>query len=157
MLGDEMRRSKLCQLARFALRNHVELDEMKAIASGGLDILTQSPSGPAEASSPAMRFSQSMHASRFNKFQSLSFFSGKFNMSSLSKMLRDIGFCVESADISVIFYHFDVNIDGWIDRDEFINVLQLTGYELDLALDEMKICLTAKVIYRCAPYILNFN
>ena len=64
-------------------------------------------------------------------------------------MLRDIGFCVESADIGVIFYHFDVNIDGWIDRDEFIFVLQLTGYELDLALDEMKACLTAKVVTYC--------
>jgi Ca2+-binding EF-hand superfamily protein len=148
MLGDELRRAKLCKIARFALRNYVPVDEMKAQATGDLRVDPPPIGGLANgAASPLLRTNQFSQAVRFNKFASLSYITGKFQLSNLQKMLRDIGVCVESKDVPIIFYHFDVNIDGFIDRDEFIKVLALTGYELDLAMENMKALLTVKVLY----------
>jgi Ca2+-binding EF-hand superfamily protein len=160
VLGDEGRRSKLCQAARFALRNHVAVEEMKASAMEGGIVPIITPAGGAGGlpSSPSSVLSaQAVQASRFNRFQSLSYLSGKFSISNLKQMLRDVGFCIDNADVPIVFYHFDVNIDGYIDRDEFINVLALTGYELDLALEEMKFCLTGSKVTCFPPFILSIQ
>lgn len=148
VLGDESRRSKLCQAARYALRNHVAVEEMKASAMEGGIVPSVAPAGTGGMmSSPSSVLSaQAVQASRFNRFQSLSYLSGKFSISNLKQMLRDVGFCIDNSDVPIVFYHFDVNIDGFIDRDEFINVLALTGYELDLALEELKFCLTGSKV-----------
>jgi len=73
-------------------------------------------------SNPLTRSTQFNQAKRFSKFASLSYITGKFNEASLGKMLRDIGICVDPSDVGIVFYHFDVDIDGYITNDEFLNV-----------------------------------
>ena len=117
MLSDELKRAKLCVIARHCLRNHVPVEDMKKEAN--VETTKEDLKG---TSSPLARTSQSDYGIRFNKFASQSWVTGRFKEASLGKMLYDVGVCVDPADIPIIFYHFDVSMDNYISRDEFTEV-----------------------------------
>lgn len=118
MLVDELRRAKICMISRHCLRNYVPVDDMKKEAN-----TEESKETVKAGSSPPARTSQSDQALRFNKFASLSWATGRFKEASLGKMLYDVGVCLDPADVAIVFYHFDVDIDGYITRDEFSKVI----------------------------------
>ena len=85
-----------------------------------------------------LRTSQSDMANFYNKIAKQSWITGNFNIPCLASILDNIGVCVDLEDVPTIFYHFDVSCNGKIDRDEFIEVLSLTEYELDSKLNYLK-------------------
>jgi len=134
MLADELRRARLCGIARHNLRRFVPVGDMarEALVAGAMWDEPAAATTRASAASPLAISAQHDRAARFNKFASLSYITGKFNEASLAKMLREAGVCVDAADVSIIFYHFDVGIDNYITRDAFIQVTSTNFYEVFL-------------------------
>jgi Ca2+-binding EF-hand superfamily protein len=64
-----------------------------------------------------------------------------------SKMLTDVGLKLKPTDITQGFNFFDVNHNGFVSIEEFTSILGLTDYELDLALDKIRL----KLLLPCIP------
>ena len=147
---DEDRRAIITQLARMALRNYVPLSDMSKESR-----VTKIFNKDCVASPSAIRHSQSDMAAMYNKFSKLSYFTGAFNEARLADVLHEVGIGLDPQDVSVVYYHFDVSIDGHIDRDEFIEVLGLTDLELDMACERIRNRLTLGLDCKERTYLRN--
>lgn len=143
MLGDQAKRAKLFKIARECLRNFVPLTDIQANANAEV-FQTEKIGNLGSPNTNAMRTSQSELAERFNLTSSKSWVTGRFNEARLNAMLHDAGVCVDASDVSVIFYEIDCNLDGYIEREEFIDFFSLTEYETDEVLEKMKSLLMPK-------------
>ncbi len=64
---------------------------------------------------------------------------GKLTLVKLTKMLFDIGVRMSKTDMTHCFHYFDANHNGFISIEEFSRTLSLTDYELDLAVEKIRV------------------
>ncbi len=64
---------------------------------------------------------------------------GKLSAAKLTKMLYDVGIKLKSGDLTYCFNHFDANHNGFVTIEEYTKTLSLTDYELDLAVEKIRV------------------
>jgi len=137
-LTEEVRYAKLMSACRLALRNYVSVENMKRLANVKMEAALLSNAGSSTANSSVIR------SERMVDFTSLYHHATgggttQLNETKLKKLLTDVGLHLDRPDIGLVFNLFDVRQNGSISIEEFVEILALTDYELDLALEKIRI------------------
>lgn len=137
-LTDEIRQTKLIASVRLALRNYVPTDDVKRLANLELE------SNDVAVHSEMLRSERMVDfSSVYHKYDAR----GKMNSSKWSKLLHDVGLNMKPNDITQCFNFFDSKHNGIISIEEFTHVLSLTDYEIDLAVEKIRL----KLLMPCIP------
>ncbi len=70
---------------------------------------------------------------------------GKLSHGAFSKLLVDVGIRMARSDVDKCFSYFDVDYSSTVSRLEYANILTLTDYEIDLAVDRIRLKLLAAI------------
>jgi Ca2+-binding EF-hand superfamily protein len=142
-LSEESRQAKLIAAVRIALRHYVPIKDIKRLANLIMEnnqLILSPVVTETIRSERIMDFSNLFHQYSTTK-------DGKLYLNKWNKMLYDIGIRMKTNDINQVFNFFDANLNTFITIEEFTAVLALTDYELDLALDKIRL----KLLIPCIP------
>ena len=79
------------------------------------------------------------YASLFNDQLDKKFFKGRgLGKDSFQKLLQRVGACIDPADVSIVFYNFDLTLNNVISRDEFTTAVTLVQYEIDCRIEDIR-------------------
>ena len=137
-LKEEMRLSVLLDRVKLCLRHAVPLDRMVASTNEDSGNLRQSGAQPTrqEEKSGEPAASTFDFSYYYHKFDAAG--SGKLGFSKFETLLADVGLRLERKDVRVLFHAFNVNLDGYLSRQEFWMLLNLTELELDERLEVIR-------------------
>ena len=136
-LTDEVRQTKLIAAVRLGLRHFVPTNDMKRLAN----LILESNE---VVHSDVIRSERMVDfSSVYHKYDNR----GKMNPSKWAKLLHDVGLNMKPNDITQCFNFFDSKHNGSISIEEFTHVLSLTDYEIDLALEKIRL----KLLIPCVP------
>lgn len=140
-LSEELRQTKLIASVRIALRHYVPIKDIKRLAT----LMMENNQLIVSAS-----ITETIRSERMMDFSSLFHqysVKGKLYPNKWSKMLTDVGVRLKAQDVTQAFHYFDLNHNGCVSIEEFSSILSLTDYELDLALDRIRL----KLLLPCVP------
>ena len=140
-LTEEVRQTKIIAAVRLALRHYVPVNDVKRLANLVMEnneILANAPNSTMIRSERMMDF-----ATVYHQYAS----KGRLVAGKWSKLLHDAGINMKPNDVTQCFNFFDTNHNGFITIEEYTMVLALTDYELDLALERIRL----KLLLPCVP------
>eukprot|EP01038_Epipyxis_sp_PR26KG_P005601 gene5601-7730_t len=133
-LTEELRQIKIMASVRIALRHHVHLEDIKRLANLSMD--SQITTGGSIANQTMVRSQRLLDFSAlFHKYES----NGELKKTKFSSLLLDMGLKLTSQDITNCYSNFDLDLKGSITMDEYVDVLKLTEFELDLAAERIRV------------------
>lgn len=162
-LTEEVRFAKLLSSCRLALRNYVSVENVKRLATIVME--TAAISISAGINSNVIRSERMVDYTALYHQVSVLCFSvllqcfecfdgicrvaltltqavgkkGQMNAAKLNKLLFQVGLRLEPKDMQTAFSLFDRKQNGLISLEEFSEILTLTEYELDLAIEKIRV------------------
>jgi len=155
VMTSETRRWKLRKAVRAAIRHYVPVKEISSARWAAFATLqmVKAPSASSQSSPQTLKSTFggaatgvpneveiASHSEKLfdytalyqTQFERHMFYKGRgLTKDQFSKLLFQVGACIDSADLPVIFYSFDFNISDTITLTEFNKSVMLNSYELD--------------------------
>lgn len=140
-LPEEVRMPKLIAAVRLALRHHLPVQDVKRLAN----LLMESGKAEATGATTSNIRSERMmdYSTLFHQYDSR----GKLAAAKWAKLLTDVGVRMKPTDVTQVFNFIDISHNGFVTLDEYTRFLSLTDYELDLAVEKLRV----KLLTPCLP------
>eukprot|EP01036_Dinobryon_divergens_P023156 gene23156-31475_t len=145
-MTEDMWYVKILSSVRTAIRHFVPLEDMKRLANLIMEVTGQVTVAAATALPPTQGESQrSAKMSDFTALYHTYDTKGRLSHSAFSKLLLDVGIRMARSDVDKCYSYFDVDHSNSISRLEYANILTLTDYEIDLAVDRIRLKLLSTI------------
>lgn len=135
-MTEEVRYAKLLSACRLALRNYVSVENVKRLAT--LVMETAAVSISAGINSNVIR-SERMVDYTALYHQTVGKSKQPMTAAKLTKLLFQVGLRLDAKDLVIAFSLFDRKQAGMVSLEEFGEILALTDYELDLAIEKIRV------------------
>eukprot|EP01032_Pedospumella_encystans_P016863 gene16863-19219_t len=135
-LTEEVRYAKLMSACRLTLRHYVSVENVKRLAT--LVMETAAVSISAGINSNVIR-SERMVDYTALYHQAVGKSKGQMTSAKLTKLLYQVGLRLDPKDLVTAFSMFDRKQNGLVSLEEFGEILSLTDYELDLAVEKIRV------------------
>lgn len=137
-MTEEVRYAKLLSACRLALRNYVSVDNVKRLAT--LVMETAAVSISAGINSNVIRSERMVdYTALFHQTVGKSKHPLPMTAAKLTKLLFMVGLRLDPKDLVTAFSLFDRKQGGNVSLEEFGEILALTDYELDLAIEKIRV------------------